>query len=220
MGCDNLYYKFYEELKDKHNITKEQFIQYNFIFCGIYKPPTETYINDDGNECKRYIKHLIPKEGERLFPTTNFEIHPTKFIDEKLFKLLSHRFTYTYNCICDKSIIKNCFIYSISQDILLNIGKCCNKRFNENDTKRFCEICSVHHRNIKNNFCNECRKKMYDKCKKCKKEKKLDKYKWCWVCSKGIDNNNNIYYNCSICLKPKTNENEQKYKKCFDCRNL
>ena len=31
MGCDNLYYKFYEELKDKHNITKEQFIQYNFI---------------------------------------------------------------------------------------------------------------------------------------------------------------------------------------------
>ena len=166
MGCDNLYYKFYEELQYKHNITKEQFIQYNFICCGIYKPPTETYINDDGNECKRYIKHLIPKEGERLFPTTNFEIHPTKFIDEKLFKLLSHRFTYTYNCICDKSIIKNCFIYSISQDILLNIGKCCNKRFNENDTKRFCEICSVHHRNIKNNFCNECRKKMYDKCKK------------------------------------------------------
>ena len=108
MGCDNLYYKFYEELQDKHNITKEQFIQYNFICCGIYKPPTETYINDDGNECKRYIKHLIPKEGERLFPTTNFEIHPTKFIDEKLFKLLSHRFTYTYNCICDKSIIKNC----------------------------------------------------------------------------------------------------------------
>ena len=220
MGCDNLYYKFYEELKDKYNITKEQFIQYNFIFCGIYKPPTETYIDDNGNECERYIKHLIPKEGELLFPTTNFEIHPTKCIDGRLFKILSHRFIYKYNCICDKSIIKNCFIYSVSQDILLNIGKCCNKRFNENDTKRFCEMCGIHHRNTKNNFCNECRKKLYNKCKKCKEDKKLDKYKWCWTCSKGIDNNNNIYYNCSICLKPKTNENEKKYKKCFDCRNL
>ena len=60
-------------------------------------------------------------------------------------------------------------------------------------------------------------KELYDKCNKCKK--KLNKYKWCWMCSKGIVNNN-IYYHCLICLKPKTNENEQKYKKCFDCRNL
>ena len=80
-------------------------------------------------------------------------------------------------------------------------------------------MCGIHHRNTKNNFCNECRKILYNKCKKCKEEKKLDKYKWCWTCSKGIDNNN-IYYNCSICLKPKTNENEQKYKKCYSCRNL
>ncbi len=67
----------------------------------------------------------------------------------------------------------NCFIYSESGDILLNIGGCCNERFNENGTKRFCENLNVHHKNRKNNFCNECRKHMYDKCKKCKKNKKF-----------------------------------------------
>ena len=41
MGHDNLYYKFYEELEKKYDITKEQFIEYNFICCGIYKPPTK-----------------------------------------------------------------------------------------------------------------------------------------------------------------------------------
>ena len=68
------------------------------------------------------------------------------------------------------NIIKDGVEYIYKEDILLNIGKCCNKRFNENNTKRFCEICGVHHRNTKNNFCNECRKKLYDKCKKCKEE--------------------------------------------------
>lgn len=220
MGHDNLYYKFYEGLENKYDITKEQFLEYNFICCGIYKPPTEI-IDNNGNQYEIYIKNLIPNEGNKLFPTTNFKIHPTKFISEKLFKKLVHRFIYKCNCICDKSIIKNCFIYSVSQDILLNIGKCCNKRFNENDTKRFCEICGIHHQNTKNNFCNECRKKLYDKCKKCKNEKKLDKYKWCRDCSK-MSNNIFIkkYESCSICMKPKINDKDKSFKRCYNCKDL
>ena len=103
----------------------------------------------DGVEYKVYIKELIPKEDEKLFPTQYFLIHPTKFISEKLFKILAPIFINKTNCICDKDIIKNCFIYSKSEDILLNIGKCCNKRFNTNDIKKYCEGCGIHHKNKK-----------------------------------------------------------------------
>jgi hypothetical protein len=219
MGKDNLYYKFYEELNRKYEITKEEFIAYDFICCGIYKPPTEKYTDEYGDEHERYILELIPKKNEKLFPTKYFLKHPTKFIDETLFKILAPRFVYQTKCICDKDIIMNCFIYSKSGDILLNIGKCCNKRFNENDVKRFCEVCGVHHKNTKNNYCNECRQNLFSKCKKCKCSKKLDKYKWCWTCSKGNDNIK-LYYNCSICMKPKTNAKDQKFKKCFDCKDF
>ena len=224
MGHDNLYKRFYDELEEHYNITKKQFIEYKFIFCGVFDPPKETYINNDGEERKRYIKNLIPNIDEQLFPYRHkyFIKHPLEYIDEKTFKLIAHRFVFKHECICTHYIICNCFIYSESQDILLNIGKCCNKRFNENTTKRFCEICGTHHKNRKNNFCNDCRKTLFSKCNNCKQSKELNKYRWCFSCTKCNDLNyvKNIYEHCSICMIPKITNKDKQYKKCYNCRNF
>jgi hypothetical protein len=225
MVSNNLYKKFYEELEKKEGITKEQFIKYKFIFCGAFDPPKEIYTNDDGEERTRYIKSRIPNVGDQLFPYRSIDFknkHPLKYIDEQTFKMIAHKFTFKYECICDHHIICNCFIYSKSQDILLNIGKCCNKRFNDNTTKRFCEICNIEHKNTKNNVCNECRKTLYNKCGKCKKPKELNKYKWCFPCTKGnnLDYIRNIYEYCSVCMIPKITDKDKQYKKCFGCRKI
>jgi hypothetical protein len=224
MGNDNLYKKFYDELEKDYSVTKEQFIEYDFKFCGICDPPKETYFNKYGKECIRYIEGSIPNVGEQLFPYRSSYFkkkHPTKYIDEITFKLIVGKFIYKRECICKHYIVCNCFIYSKSQDILLNIGKCCNERFNENSTKRFCELCGEHHKNRKNNFCDDCRKTLFSKCGKCKKSKNLDKYRWCFQCSN--NNNNNVkktYDFCSMCMEPKITENDKQYKNCYNCNNF
>ncbi len=56
-----------------------------------------------------------------LFGTTNFQIHPTKFIDERWFELLSCIFIYNHNWICDKSIIQIILLIQYQKNILLNL---------------------------------------------------------------------------------------------------
>ncbi len=203
MGHDNLSQQFYSGLYEKENITKEEFIEYDFKCCGIFKPK---------NTIPRVDEQLIPRY-EHLFDKSN---KPNKYLSNGLYNKIKYRYTYKRNCICGQTFKNNCFIYSKSYDILLNIGVCCNGQFNKNGIKRFCEGCGLHHKNTKNNFCNECRQNLFSECKKCKSSKKLDKYKWCWTCAKGGEN----YYNCSICMKPKTSAKDQKFKKCFDCKDF
>jgi len=105
MGNDNLYKRFYDELEKEHNITRDQFIEYDFKFCGKFKPPKEEDVYDEDR---------IPKVGEQLFPyrCLDFKEHPLKYIDKITFMLISHRFIFKRECICKHDIICNCFIYS------------------------------------------------------------------------------------------------------------
>jgi hypothetical protein len=127
---DLLYYKFYEGLKEKYNISKEQFNQYNFKYCGKFKP-------DIDEETKQLI---LPNDNQELFPLYNYGIDSYFFIffSYKEIIKLKPMILYKSRCICDIKIKKNYFIYSRSQDIFLIIGSCCNKRFNENGNKKFC----------------------------------------------------------------------------------
>ena len=203
MGHANLSEKFYKGLSEKENITKEEFIQYNFICCGIFVPD---------NDSPAVNEQLIPKY-EKCFEMSH---QPIKYISHELYKKIKHRYIYKRNCVCGQYITKNCFIYSISSDILLNIGICCNEHFNENAIKKFCNLCGVHHRNTKNNFCNGCRSKIHLNCAGCGKDKSSSiKYlftKLCYTCKFG----ENKYYNCKGCGKSK-NEYEQKYPLCIVC---
>ena len=204
MGHANLSEKFYRGLFEKENITKEEFIQYNFICCGIFVPNKN-----------------MPKVNQQLISKyeNDFNKHPKKYINCELYKKIKNRFIYEHNCVCGQYITRNCFICSISSDILLNIGVCCNKQFNDNAIKKFCNLCGIHHRNTKNNFCNECRSKIYLNCAECKKDKSYSiKYLFsniCYTCKFG----ENKYYNCKKCGISK-NEYEQKYPLCIVCNEL
>jgi hypothetical protein len=206
MGHDDLSYQFYEGLYKKENITKEEFIEYNFICCGIFVP-----------------KKTTPKLNEQLIPLYeyNFEKshHPKKYMSNELYKKIKHRYIYKRNCICGQTFKRNCFIYSESNDILLNIGICCNEQFNENGIKKFCNLCKVQHKNYKNNFCNECRSKIHLNCSNCGNDKSNNiKYlysKLCYTCKFG----NVIYEHCSQCGETKTSDKDRKFKNCFNCNN-
>ena len=207
MGHANLSEKFYKGLSEKENITKEEFIQYNFICCGIFVPDNDSHAVNE---------QLIPKY-EKCFEMSH---QPIKYISHELYKKIKHRYIYKRNCVCGQYITRNCFIYSISSDILLNIGICCNEHFNENAIKKFCNLCGVHHRNTKNNFCNDCRKNLFSKCGKCNNPKELNKYRWCFQCSNNNNNVQNIYDFCSLCMKLKITEKDRQYKNCYNCNNF
>jgi hypothetical protein len=207
MGHDELCKAFYNGLYEKENMTKEEFIEYNFKCCGIFVPGEDDYPGLD--------TQLIP-EYENYF---GIGYHPLKYISHEIYKKIKYRYIYKHSCICGQYIRRNCFIYSESGDILLNICICCNERFNENGTKKFCNLCGVQHRNTKNNFCNGCRSKIHLNCIDCGVDKSHNiKYlysKLCYTCKFG----NVVYEHCSLCGKTKTSDKDKKFKNCFNCNN-
>lgn len=191
MKCD-LYNKFYEGLEKKYNISKEEFKEYNFKQCGIFKPPYQLQ-----NKTK-----LLPYYSEYFNNTYSI------FFNTKEKENLRDRFIYKNKCVCGMEIKTNCFIYSREKDKLLRIGICCNKHFNQNGNKQYCVYCDTEHNNRKDNICNQCRE-LYKRCSKCG-DYKRDYYNECSKCKF-----NKLYTNCYRCNikynKPKT------FKYCYNC---
>ena len=201
----DIWFKFYQNLKLYYNISKSQFKEYNFIFVGEFNP-------DD--------KNLDLNDGDYLLPhyINYFSKLPIDYIDKKTLFNIEHRFIYKTECICEVKIKNNCFIYSKSKDLLLNIGgECCDK-FNENKKYKSCLMCSSIHHNSKNNFCSECRSKLYFNCKKCKVDKSNNiKYlndKLCYTCKYPNYINNTLYNKCKLCNMDKK---EDTYVYCYNC---
>ena len=67
-------------------------------------------------------------------------------------------------CICNQRIVENCYITGKidNEEVLIIMGNCCIKRFIPK-CMRTCENCGDAHRNSKDNFCKECRKKLKNK---------------------------------------------------------
>jgi hypothetical protein len=68
-------------------------------------------------------------------------------------------------CICDHYIQENCYVVDRrdkdkEKRKIVVLGNCCIKRFLPPDSQgRTCERCEKPHRNSKDNFCKECRKR-------------------------------------------------------------
>ena len=91
-------------------------------------------------------------------------------------------------CICEHDIWENCFIYKEYPNGRFKIkvlGNCCIKKLDLQG--RRCSICNDVHRNIKDNYCNTCRKDWL--CKHCGEKKGDKKYKLCYKCN--FTNRNN-----------------------------
>ena len=74
MGHDNLYKAFYNGLLERENMTKEEFIEYDFKCCGIFKPnPNDKPILDT---------QLIP-QYENYFEISH---RPLKYISHQIYK--------------------------------------------------------------------------------------------------------------------------------------
>jgi hypothetical protein len=63
---------------------------------------------------------------------------------------------YKTNCICTHEIKENCYIENIISGKQLVIGNCCINRYLET-TDQLCEHCKASHRNLKDNYCTDCR---------------------------------------------------------------
>ena len=205
-----LYKKFYDGLK-QYNISKQQFHDYNFQYCGKFKPPK--------NECNIYV---IPQNNEQLLYKYRDEINYYFFQYFSNFEILklTPQVLYKSNCICGIKIIKNYFIYSRSQDMFLIIGSCCNKQFNENGNKKFCFKCGIEHKNRSNNLCKDCRKiekykTKFNQCSDCGINKKEDKFPQCFKCG-NIGKELKTYIQCNKCNKPKT---KNTFQTCYTCYN-
>ena len=182
---------FYFNLNDKYGISKNEFDNMDFKCCGIFKPDKK--LDKNTKLLPTYINYF----------NNTFHI----FFSNKEKEKLKDRFIYKKKCVCGQRITTNCFIYSRQEDILLNIGVCCNLKFNENGNKKFCVYCNVEHNNRKNNICNDCRD-IYKQCIKCGEYKK-DKYEMCSKCKF-----NKIYDCCQYCDKKKI---PNTYLYCYDC---
>lgn len=205
----DIWYKFYQNLKLYYNITKKEFKEFNFIFVGEFNP----HVDDEEDD-------LDIRVGERLLPFyfEYFSKPPSEYLNEETLFNLEHRFIYKNECICEVKIKKNCFIYSKSKDILLNIGSECCDNFNENKKYKSCQMCSIIHHNSKNNFCKECRTKIYLNCVKCKVDKSKFTYylqdKLCYKCKYPNFISNTKFDICSICKKSKK---EDTFVHCYEC---
>ena len=112
-----IYDKFFVKLHKDHNITLEQFKEYNLQKCGKLIWDYE----DGGYELDDYFSHY--------------------FSDKQIIMLLpriKEIMLNTSRCICKVNIVHIPLLYSKSQDILLPIGKCCNRNYNPNGDKKFC----------------------------------------------------------------------------------
>lgn len=68
-------------------------------------------------------------------------------------------------CICETSIIENCYIARKSDKFeILCWGNCCIKRFMK-ASNRTCDSCGDTHRNRKYNLCNSCKDNKYNNIK-------------------------------------------------------
>lgn len=127
----------------------------------------------------------------------------------------------TYKCICNHSIIENCYLANEDKKVLI-IGNCCIKKFVaiENRNRR-CNKCNEIHKNRKDNYCSFCRElcknnqcnnfkknKYTEQCQECiTKKEKIES--WKQYCAK----NKGIIRNCIDCNKPCG-----LYKRCFSCK--
>ena len=191
-----IYDKFFIELKQKFDITLEQFIAFDFQKCGKLKW---------NYELERYI----------LDPF--FKLY---FNDKQIINLVSRIKEIeckVKHCICNVRIIHIPLLYSKSQDILLPIGKCCNDSYNPNGAKKFCSLCNVEHKNRKDNICKKCRNEnkpiLYKKCKKCGIKKEKNIYIWCLECLKE-NQNKKLFHVCNLCNNTKK---EDTFKNCYTC---
>lgn len=87
---------------------------------------------------------------------------------ERMFGDLAHP-DKTDRCVCSHPIQENCWLWSKKLGEVEVLGNCCIKRFIPKPEDRLlrCADCDTPHRNLKGNFCGDCREK--HKCKKCKK---------------------------------------------------
>lgn len=195
-----MYYKFFEGLLNKEQITKDQFKQYKFVYAGTL---IHSY-DDDG-------KH-------KYTPNEYFFTYVNSMKNKEIFDDIEPIF----NCICGVNILHNCLLHSKKHNKLLLIGSCCADTFNETGKKKICSECDMEHKNIKSTKCNDCRKKeklelrkvkKYRKCRDCGNEKPLNKFNKCLICN----TKNKVYDECASCKKPKKEQNERKYKYCLQC---
>ena len=77
-------------------------------------------------------------------------------------------------CICETRINENCYaVDKRDNKKIVCLGNCCIERFLGDNAKRTCERCEKPHRNRKDDFCKECRKKnKEDEKKRIEDEKK------------------------------------------------
>ena len=78
------------------------------------------------------------------------------------------RITHKDKCICGINIIQQCYIFNTKTNQILVLGNECIKRWKKNR----CDMCDTIHRNRKDNFCNDCRKKISEEEKKKKQKEK------------------------------------------------
>ena len=197
----NLYYKFYSGLKEKHNLTKQQFVEGKFVYIGKLKYNSENESHEPDNYLLTFMKHY--KNKLKLLQEIKAE----------------------EECVCGVSILKNCVLYSNDLDKFLLIGSCCCESFNETKKQKLCEICKEPHKKYKSLICDNCKLnetinlpkvKKYKKCKKCGNAKTLDKYFWCLNCNM----KDKIYLKCESCGISKNTDNDRKYKYCFSCNKI
>ena len=186
---------FYDNLQNKHNITKENFKDAKFGYCGAY---TAKYANEDSVGCVKVKLCTYNNDFKTFWKDKQDEMKEIIKIEKR--------------CLCNQPIKNNFFIYSKTLNKVLSLGKCCIKKFNPDGIQKHCENCHSIHRNRSDNLCSDCRKK----CSICRREERYKYYystclecfkkmeKPCFEC--GVEKKNSyIYcYKCNL----KINENK------------
>lgn len=126
------------------------------------------------------------------------------------------------HCLCEHRIEQNCFTTDGTQ--ILVWGNCCINQFVEMSS-RTCATCDAPHKNRKNNYCNDCRKKYDDakrralKMHKCSQCNRLcdKKYSYCYSCTTAAINpldSTPSAHKCRQCNK----SCDTKYTYCYSCK--
>ena len=172
----DLYPKFYKELWEQYNLTKEEIIKWTY--AGFFHI-------DVGNIRKNIVPHLPPhilnehNRGVRIWKDVMGEIEIPSELSE-------------YECVCGVSILWNHVLVedpNAEELSVIIIGSECIDKFLNISRKRKCKICrEVEIRNTKLGMCKECKAK-HDKI--CKTE--------------GCNNPkiNNYHAHCQKCTSPK-----------------
>ena len=143
-----MYNKFFEVLEKDYGMSKKEFEDAEFHYCGKESDFSKTRQN-------------------RTYFEASFHDDYQKYKDI-VFKSMNNE------CVCYVNIQNHFFIYSKKRDQILVLGSCCIKSFNPTKLNMICENCMSKHKNYSINLCTSCRKEKETELRKKEIEKRKE----------------------------------------------